>query len=405
MDRRNAVLFLICYILIFFSVPVDYVGVVQAALCINLGASSFVANLPASTFLLGCVAPIIVSRIIPHRLERATLVWAYLIIAALMGFVCLTLLVPIANSLRIVTLVAQGFISGLAGSTANVYIYQCLGRGTTTRGRAKALKLAFTWSPISAIVGSLGAQFVLNHGIPSLLFPADFALLYVIGSLCAAGVAFTASRFELMPIEEENETRSIFRYVIESSKSYFQDKSLAMLWFAYVLWYAMLMAMPNISLYTKVALGRNPAEFSGLIMAIRFAGKSLGGFLLGALAIRRSTRAPVVGTVLLIGMGILWAWMIPGYGFLIAFAMIGAGELGGAYFPNYVVTVSSPEAGARNLSILTLASPVASIAPMIYGGLTQLYGYSVSFAFGILITLPALGLVLMLPNSSTQPRT
>lgn len=404
MDRHNGILFLICYILIFFSVPVDYVGVVQAALCLNLGASSVVANLPASAYLLGCVAPIIVSRIIPHRLERGTLVWAYWVIAALMGFVCITLVAPVANSIRIVVVIAQGFISGLAGSTANVYLYQCLGRGTTMTGRARALKLTFTWSPISAIAGSLGAQFVLNHGIPFLVFPSDFAFLYVIGAVCAGGVALTASRFELMPIKEGNEARSLVRYIVESTTSYFHDRPLAMLWIAYVLWYSTLMAMPNISLYTRQALGRDPAEFSGLIMAIRFAGKSLGGFVLGAIALRRGIRAPVVGTVLLIGMGILWAWVVPGYSFLIAFAMIGAGELGGAYFPNYVISVSSPEISARNLSILTLASPIASLAPIIYGGLTEHYGYPASFAFGILITLPALVIVLKLPKGSKQPR-
>lgn len=403
MDRQNGVLFLICYILIFFSVPVDYVGVVQAALCMKLGASSVVANLPASTYLLGCVAPIIVSRIVPHRLERRALVWTYLIIAGLMGAVCATLLVPVANSIRITMLIVQGFISGLAGSTANVYLYQCLGRGTTIAGRARALKLAFTWSPISAIGGSLGAQFILNHGIPFLSFPSDFAFLYVIGAACAAGVSLTASRFKLLAIKEENETRSLVRYIVDASKSYFHSRPLALLWIAYVLWYSVLMAMPNLSLYTKHAIGRAPEEFSGLIMAIRFGGKSLGGFALGILALRRGIRAPVVGTVLLVGLGILWAWVVPGYGFLIAFALLGAGELGGAYFPNYVVTISSPEEGARNLSILMLASPIAGLAPVIYGSLTEIFGYSASFAFGILITLPALGIVLMLPQGSSCP--
>lgn len=78
------------------------------------------------------------------------------------------------------------------------------------------------------------------------------------------------------------------------------------------------------------------------------------------------------------GLGVLWAWMVPGYVLLAAFALIGAGELGGAYFPNYVIAASSPEACALNLSILTLASPIASFAPVVYGGLTQFYGYPVS---------------------------
>lgn len=397
-------MFLTCYILIFLAVPVDYVGVVQAALCVKLGANSVVANLPASAFLLGCVAPIFITKIVPHRLERVALVWCYLIVTILMAIVCLTLLLPVANSIRVIVVVGQGFVSGLAGSTALVYMYQCLGRGTTTEGRARALKMAFTWSPIAAIAGSLGAQFVLDHGIPILVFPSDFALLYIFGAACAAGVAVAASRYKIRPVAEEPETRSLFRYVAESAREYFRIKPLALAWVAYVLWYSALMVMPNLSLFTQQAVGREPAQLSGLIMAIRFGGKSLGGLLLGILALRRGIRSPVFGSVLLIGLGILWAWVVPGYAFLAAFALIGAGELGGAYFPNYVVTISSAEAGARNLSILTLASSIAALAPVIYGGITQFYGYAASFAFGILITLPALGVVLMLPKDETHLR-
>ncbi|MGH9343619.1 MAG: hypothetical protein ACRD19_07655, partial [Terriglobia bacterium] len=385
------------------SVPVDYVGVVQAALCVKLGTNSIIANLPASAYLLGAVAPILISRVVPPRRERAALVWANIITAASMAMVWATLLAPVADSTRIVVLISQALIGGFTNSVSQVYMFQCLGRGTTTPGRAKALKLGFTWSPIVAVGGSLGAQFVLDHGIPFLTFPSDFALLYFIGMACAAGVAFTTSRFQVVPIKERQETRSLARYVFESAKSYFSVRPLAMLWIAYVLWYSVLMAMPNLSLFTQQAVGREPAELSGLIMAIRFGGKSLGGLALGVIALRRGIRAPVAGCVLLLGLGIIWAWAVPGYAFLIAFALMGAGELGGAYFPNYVVTVSLPETGARDLSILTLAMPVAALSPILYGSLSQLYGYPASFAVGILIALLALALVLKLPAAAPGP--
>lgn len=41
-----------------------------------------------------------------------------------------------------------------------------------------------------------------------------------------------------------------------------------------------------------------------------------------------------------------------------------------------------------------------SLVPVIYGGLTQLYGYPASFAFGILVTLPAVAVMFMLPKGS-----
>ena len=397
MDRHNGFIFLLCFSLLYFVAPVAAVDVVQAGLCTKLGASAVIANLPASAYLLGCFVPIFISRMIPPRLERTALVGACLATSVSLGSVCILMLLPVANSVRIGVLIAQGSVAGLASSVFNVYFYQCLGRGTSGPGRAKAFKLAFTWSPVAAIIGSLGAQFVLGHRIPSLVFPFDFAVVYFIGAIGAAALAFAASRFELMPINGRRETQPLVRYMIETAKSFFGVRRLALLWIAYVLWYLVLTAMPTMSLFTRMTVGKEPAALSFLIMAIRYAGKSVGGFVLGAIMVRYGFRAPLAACVALVGLGVLWTWGVPGYAFLIAFAFMGAGELGGAYFSNYVVSESGPENGARNMSVLMLATPVVSIGPIIYGSLNQHYGYPASFAFGILVALPALWIVLTLP--------
>jgi hypothetical protein len=51
MDRINGLIFFVSYVLVYLAAPVIYVDVVQAALCDKLGASTAVANLPASAFL------------------------------------------------------------------------------------------------------------------------------------------------------------------------------------------------------------------------------------------------------------------------------------------------------------------------------------------------------------------
>ena len=73
---------------------------------------------------------------------------------------------------------------------------------------------------------------------------------------------------------------------------------------------------------------------------------------------RKGIRAPLVTTVLLLAAAIVWGWSVPGYAYLLAFRLMGAGELGGAYFPNYAVSISSASSGVRNLSLLTLVGPV-----------------------------------------------
>ena len=156
--------------------------------------------------------------------------------------------------------------------------------------------------------------------------------------------------------------------------------------------------MSNLSLYTREAIGREPKEFSGLIMALRFGFKSATGFVLGAITVRWGIRAPIITTVFLVGAGMAWAWIVPGYSYLISFGLLGAGELGGAYLPNYAVSISPAVDGARNMSVLALAPLTSSVAPATHGWLTDTFGFSASFAFAIATASLALCLVFQLPK-------
>jgi MFS family permease len=396
LDRRNGNLFLYSFVLIFLEAPVLYVGVVQAALCDKLGASATVANLPASAYFLGNFAPILFAWIVPHRLERFVVVVANAFTAGLMVLVATALLLPIDDSIRIGVVVGQGLLLGVAASLNQVYIFQCLGRGTTEKGRARTLKLTFTVGPLAAVAGSLAAQFVLGGGISMLMYPRDFAFLYLVGMSCSSLVAWLSSRFELEPLPEESRP-ALFPYLRKTFRHYASFRPLVLLWVAYLLWYSTLLAMPNLSLYTKQAIGRDPKDLSGYIMAMRFGCKAGAGYALGVLNIQYGIRAPLIATVLFLGAALLWAWAAPGYFYLLAFGLMGAGELGGAYFPNVLLSLSPLADGARNMSILNLASVVASPSPVLHGMLTDHWGFPASFALGIATALAALWLVWKLP--------
>jgi MFS family permease len=402
-DRRNALIFASTYLFIFFAAPVVYVGVVQAALCDKLGASATVSNLPASVYLFGAVASFVLAWLLPHRLERTVLVCANLVTAASMTIVCVTLFLPFSNLVRIVAVITQGLIQGFSSNVAQVYSYQCMGRGTTVKGRGFGMRLAFTFGPLFAVMGSLGAQFVLNGGIRALPYPYDFGFLYLVAIPCSAMVALLSSRYHLDPIPEEPDRPGFLRYLMESVRSFARERPLVLLWFGYLLWYFTLNAMSNLSLYTREAVGRDPKELSGIIMALRFGFKALGGFVLGGIAIRWGVRAPLAICVVLVGVSLVWAWIAPGYGYLLAFGLMGAGELGGAYFPNYQVTLSTPAMGTRDLAMQSLTSPVSAIAPALHGALTDAFGFRASFAFGILTAVLSLLLVLRLPARLREP--
>lgn len=227
-DRRNGLIFGVSNLLIYFVVPVIYIGVVQAALCDQLGASATVSNLPASAYLLGEIMPFVLSWIVPHRLVWATAVVANLVTAVLLAVVGFSLIYPFSDPVRLLAVIGQGLIQGFSGSTSQVFKYQCLRRGTTAEGRARAMKWTFTLGPIDAVLGSLWAQFVLNGGIFSLAYPYDFAYLYLIGAPSVAGVALLSRLYRLEPIEEERR-ESFARYLVSSVRSFVQSRTLRFL--------------------------------------------------------------------------------------------------------------------------------------------------------------------------------
>ena len=396
MDRYNGRLFLLSYLLIYLAAPVMYVGVVQAALCDKLGASATVANLPFAAYQLGQVAPLFFSWLVPHRHERSALGYAAVAISVLLASVSITLVPPIPNAFRIAVVILQGLMQGLLTSALQVFMFQCLNRGSSLEGRARALQQTFTLGPIFAVAGSLAAQFLLNTRMPLLPYPLDFALLYGVSAILMAGVAWLSFRYRLLAVDEEPRQR-LLPYLADSARAYAAIRGQVLLWVVYLLWNCTLGAVANLSLYTREAVGRDPKDLSGLILAIRFGCKSAGGFLLGFLALRYGLRTSVLTTVLFFAGGMIWAWFAPGYFYLLAFGLLGAGELGGAYIPNLGMALSPLAAGARNMSILTLATPSSSFAPALHGWLTDRFGFRASFVFGLATALAALALVLKIP--------
>jgi len=390
-ERHNGRIFLVNYVLIYLAAPVLYIGVVQAALCDKLGASALVANLPASTYMLGSLCPLLLSWLTPPRHYRAVVVWANGCTAALIGGVFLTLALPCPAWMRIAALLAQGLLQGFCAAASHVFMIHCLRAGATAAGQAHTLQATFTVTPLFAVAGSLGAQSVLDAGLPGVRFPDDFALVHLAAVPCLAFIAWNSSRFQLVAAPEEAR-QPLGGFLLSCGRALAADRTLLVLWLAYFLWYSTANAVTNFSLYTREAMGRDPNEVAGWTMAIRFGCKALGGLLLGAIAVRFGLRASVITSVGMLGAACVWAWVAPGPAYLFTFGLIGMGELGGAYFPNYAAAISPVATSARNVALLTLAAPPSGIAPALHGWLTDRYGFSASFAAGTLTALLCLTL-------------
>ncbi len=404
MDQRNGWLFLAMYIFVYLAAPVTYVGVVQATLCSRIGADATIANLPASSFLFGGFAPLVLSLIVPHRLERRLLVYSNAITAVLLGAVFVTLAMNAPPRVILVVLVTQGLLQGFTNASSQIFTFQCLARGTTEDGRNRAFKRTFALTPFCAVSGSLLAQYILSGGLQSIRFPWDFAALYGIGLVCLLAITVLSARLQLAPMDD-NPPQPFLRELADSTASFIRSRPLMLLLVSYTLWNCVLAIAPTLALFSREAISREPAELSGLMMALRFGCKSIGGWLLGAIALRWGARYSVMTTHLLLAAGVIWASVVPGYPFLFAFGLIGAGELGGAWMPNYGITLSRPQVAARNISILTLALPASSFAPAMLGYVADQAGFRWSFAAAAVLAAIALAATMLIGEPDDARRS
>jgi MFS family permease len=406
-DRANVRLFVGTQLLLYLAAPVLYVGVVQAAFCERLGAGATLANLPFAAFLLGGVLPLFCAWLVPAHREQRLLVWAFALTAASMLAVALVVFLPVPSGPRLAAVIGQGLLIGMLSTVTNVYLFKCLARGTTEAGRARAMKYGFGLGPVAAVTGSLLAQQVLNGRVPRVTFPDDFGLLYLAAGPCALGCAGLASRFQLRAAAPQA-VEPLSTYLSECLGALYRDRILRSAALAFLLWYVALGTMTNLSLYAREAVGRAPIELAGFLLALRFGCKALAGFALGALALRWGVRWAVLATIGLVGLGAAWPLGFTGGGYLLAFGLMGAGELGGAYFPNYVIAVSPVARATRNLALLSLVGPLSGAILPLHGWLADHLGFRASFGFGAAMAVAAclvLGLTAVRPNSAPERRS
>ena len=85
----------------------------------------------------------------------------------------------------------------------------------------------------------------------------------------------------------------------------------------------------------------------------------MAGLLLGWLLVRTHPRAGLTATTFLCLAGLVWALLVPGKWYLVSFGILGAGELYGVYYPNYLISCSPTSMVRRNLAYANLlALPV-----------------------------------------------
>lgn len=139
----------------------------------------------------------------------------------------------------------------------------------------------------------------------------------------------------------------------------------------------------NMNLYSENVLGNLPERYAGVQNMLRFSFKMVTGLVLGWLLARTNPRTGLVATAALLVASQVWAIVVTGPLYLIAFGLFGAGELVGVYAPNYIVSASRKDDVRRNMAYATLLMVPAAPAGYLYGAIVDFVKSKQWTAFGL----------------------
>ena len=370
-QTRNLLLYAANVTLIYVGAPALYVGLNQAALCKRLVDSKTLANLPLTLYFLFAPFPLIVAWYFSAvRQFKSVLVATYLIMAAVNFNIVISLMLPTAEgpgrSLWIIPAVLfQSAVLGWSMIVVANFQWEVIGRGVSPARRGQTLALAFGAGPVLAFLSSLGSQWLLSQ-VP---YPWNFAGLFGASVPPMLLAAFVSTWFVVPLPEKEIERPPFVEGVFGGIGAYVRYRPTLLAGIATLLIACGYNIFPSFTLHTEAAVGELAEQYTGYQNALRFAAKVAAGLFLGWLLTRTNARAGMLVTCGFCLASVLWILVAPGYWFLVSFALMGAGELWGVYYPNYVLSSSAPSRMRRNMAITTLLYAPSAVAPVVYGRL------------------------------------
>ncbi|MDA0833640.1 MAG: hypothetical protein O2955_19590 [Planctomycetota bacterium] len=170
-----------------------------------------------------------------------------------------------------------------------------------------------------------------------------------------------------------------------------------------VLLYAGNTIASNMNLYTGLVLGEEPEKFSGIQNTYRFSFKMIAGFFYGWLLTKTNPKVGLLVTGAIFTLAQFWTIFAPDKWFMIAFGIYGAGELVGAYGPNYLLSASKPNEMRRNMAFMTMLMAPAAPIGFLFGDIAQTireenitWGGMTSSEFGFVMSFAVCAGVMML---------
>lgn len=407
-QTRNLLIFGGNWALTYLAAPAVYIGLSQAALCEQLGLKETAANLPPSLYLSMAGMSVIVAWYFPRVSQlKPILVVSSLMIAVAGLLVACSLLLP-TTAWVYRAILFHALIVGIFLTTINTFQWEMVRRGVSTARRGQVLGIAFGAGPICAVVSSLASQALLRGELFSspLAGPAYrwyFAILFASSVPLFVLMAYFSTKYVVALPEQEPERQPFIAGIFGGMGQFFGTRLILITVIAMILVNCGQLVMPNISLYTSEVTGKAAQYYTGYQLALRFGFKVVAGFCMGWLLARTNPKATMLATVALCMAGVAWALVAQGEWYLLSFGLMGAGELMGVYYPNYILYCSSKANTRRNMALANMVIASVAVAPPFYGFLTETfgannktYGFHVSFVASLIMLGTGMLLVMFL---------
>ena len=238
-----------------------------------------------------------------------------------------------------------------------------------------------------------------------LTFPDNYLALFAAAAPLMLLETLVVASFIVPLPSQEPACRSRVAEIAGGLWQFFTYRPLAIGAVAYLLVYSGGNAIfDNVSLYAKEVLAEESASSMGTQNFLRFGFKAVAGVFLGWLLTKTNPKATLLATtfILLLGMG--WALNVTGRWYLISAGLLGAGELFGAYFPNYITTASAKSHVRLNIAYLGLLGSLVGFASVLFGQIFDCFGRIASFHAATQILVAGMFLIIVAMPARPKPQ-
>lgn len=408
-QNRNIWYFVTFWSVYYLAAPVSYIGFTHANLLKALGNDDYTCGLPLASYLWLTAFPVLAAWFFPQaRYIKPLALTAIGLMMTITAAVAVTLANHASPRLTTIVVIAHGAVFGISSGIVLTSMWDLIRRGVSTSRRGRALGLTFGVGPLFACAGSLlqDALFdgkLLGGRSFGLGFPDNYMAMFggVPPLLLVAGGAIALFRIPL-PTDSASSGTPL-REIVAGMRQFVRNRNVLLAVVLYVVVYSGNSIGSTISLHATTVLGPE-SDTLGIQSFLRFGFKAVAGALLGWLLAKVSPRATLLGTTSILLIGVAWALNSSGWWFMLTFGIMGAGELFGAYFPNYVTTASPKPYVRINMAYLSVLSAMTGFSSVLFGWISDHYGRLASFytAGGMLVVAMVLICLWLPPNPTPR---